>query len=224
MLSTLCKRATHKNTNEDSVFVKETESSVFGVVADGCSTGINSHFASQLICYVVEKVEIPDKLRLTSRDVISDICWKFKWIKEVTQLSEMHLLSTCLFFHYDKQKEELSIRVFGDGYYYINGVEYCVDQNNTPDYLAYHLKSAEYLDYMFKNPEFIHENVGSFQICSDGISSFSRTQFEDAQKHWAILLEKPTSTNYLERIYNILKRDKWINNDDLSIVSYINSI
>ena len=221
MLSQLCVRATHKNQCEDAVFVKETASSVFGVVCDGCSTGINSHFASQLLCYIVEKVKI-DELRLTSTDVISDICWKFKWTKEVTQLSEMHLLTTGLFFHYDKKKEELSIRVFGDGYYYINGVEYCIDQNNTPDYLAYHLNNVDYLDYMFKNPEFIHENVKSFQICTDGIKSFQISQFESSDKNPSILLESPTSENYLKRMFNILTKNKWTIADDLSIISYTN--
>lgn len=46
MLSKLCVRATHKNQCEDSVFVKETESFVFGCVADGCSTGINEAWAN----------------------------------------------------------------------------------------------------------------------------------------------------------------------------------
>ena len=221
MLSQLCVRATYKNTCEDAVFVKETASSVFGICADGCSTGINSHFASQLLCYIVEKVKI-DELRLTSTSVISDICWKFKWIKEVTQLSEMHLLTTCLFFHYDKKKEELSVRVFGDGYYYINGVEYCIDQNNTPDYLAYHLNNVDYIDYIFKNPEFIHENVKSFQICTDGIKSFQLSQFESSDKNPSILLESPTSENYLKRMFNILTKNKWTIADDLSIISYVN--
>lgn len=219
MLSKLCVRGTYKNQCEDAVFVKETASSVFGCVCDGCSTGINSHFASQLLCNLIEKVEI-NELRLTSTEVVSDICWKFKWIKEVIQLSEMQLLSTCLFFHYNKNKQELSIRVFGDGYYYINGVEYCIDQNNIPDYLAYYLNGTDYIDYMLRNPEFIHENVGSFQICTDGIKSFTFSQFEETKKNPSVLLEAPTSENYLQRMFNILKKDKWSINDDLTIVSY----
>lgn len=44
MLSQLCVRATHKNTCEDAVFVKETASSVFGCVADGCSSSTTVNF------------------------------------------------------------------------------------------------------------------------------------------------------------------------------------
>lgn len=217
MLSKICVRGTYKNTCEDSVFVKETESFIFGICADGCSTGINSAWASQFLCYLVQNRpwdvtsnEYLAYLRIRLRDILADL-----------HLTEMNLLSTCLLFNYNKKLKILKLRIIGDGYYYVNRVEYCIDHNNIPDYLAYHLYD-DFLLFCEKYPELIYENVDSFQICTDGIKSFAVSQFEEAKKNPSILLENPTSENYLQRMFNILKKDKWIINDDLSIVSYTN--
>ena len=220
MLSQLCVRATYKNTCEDAVFVKETASSVFGCVTDGCSSGINSAWASQLLCYLVQNrpYEITEDqylayLRIKIRDIISDF--------HVSGMSEMNLLSTCLLFDYNKKTEILKLRIIGDGVYYLNGVEYVIDHNNIPDYLAYHLYD-DFESFIKKYPEFIHENVHSFQICTDGIKSFQLSQFESSDKNPSILLESPTSENYLKRMFNILTKNKWTIADDLSIISYVN--
>lgn len=216
MISKLCVRGTYKNQCEDSVFVKETESFIYGCVCDGCSTGINSAWASQTLCYFIESY---------GPWIISDqfLCFlksNLLEIGKIIKLDKMKLLSTLVLFRYDKETKNLKIRVFGDSVYYINNKEFIVDQNNTPDYLAYHLNTDDFLEYLNNNPIKEYENVKSFQICTDGIKSFSVSQFETPQKNPSILLEKPTSENYLQRMFNILKKDKWIINDDLSIVSY----
>lgn len=219
MISQLCVRATHKNTCEDAIFVKETASYIYGCTNDGCSTGINSAWASQLLCYLVQNRvhEITSNeylayLRIRLRDILGDL-----------HLSEMNLLSTCLLFHYDKITRVLKLRIIGDGYYYVNGQEYVIDHNNTPDYLAYHLYD-NFLPFCENYPELVYENVNSFQICTDGIKSFQISQFESSDKNPSILLESPTSENYLKRMFNILTKNKWTIADDLSIISYINSI
>lgn len=206
---------------EDSVFVKETESSVFGVIADGCSTGINSAWASQTMCYFIQDV-LNKHNDITSKHMWLQGQSQLRFILRLLGLNEMNFLTTALLFHYKKDTKILTLRLFGDGVYYINGVEYVINQNNTPDYLAYYLDNPDFYQYLEKYPELVYENVDSFQICSDGIESFSISQFEQPKKHWGILLENPTSENYLKRMFNILTKDKWIINDDLSIVSYVN--
>lgn len=54
MISILNQRGGNHNSCEDSVWVNDTEDFIVGGVFDGCSTGINSHWASQTIAYIFE--------------------------------------------------------------------------------------------------------------------------------------------------------------------------
>jgi serine/threonine protein phosphatase PrpC len=220
MLSNLCVRATIKNTNEDAIFLKESTSSIIGCISDGCSTGINSSFASRLLCYLFEKEMFYPQL---TNHFIENIIRELKDIAERLRLTEMNFLATFIPFIYIKEKKQLRIRPFGDGVYYINGEEFRLEQNNTPDYIGYQINEgfAGNSMYLDKYPELVYDNVDSFIICSDGIDSFSVSQFETIDKKEMFkLLEAPTSENYLQRQYNILKRKKFTNSDDVSIISY----
>jgi hypothetical protein len=138
----------------------------------------------------------------------------------------MNLLSTIVLFEYSPFTFELRIRILGDAVYFVNGVEYVVDQNNEPDYLAYHLdlKYDAFQEYLDKYPTRIYQDVETFSICSDGILSFERSQFLEPAKidnpiqH---ILQPPNSTNFLTRMFNVLTKDKYIIKDDLSIISYV---
>lgn len=215
MLSTLNVRATNKNTCEDSVFVKETESFVYGAIADGCSTGIKTHFASQLLCYIVEGGGI----NVTSEASLLYFKTKLKEVKKFLSLDDIHLVSTLILFKYNKEERKLEIRPCGDTVYYINGLQFIVDYNNIPDYISYHLEE-DFIDFVKRYPVNIYHEVDFFQICSDGIQSFQQSQFTEHKYSPDILLDDPISENFVQRMFNILKKDNWIINDDLSIVSY----
>jgi hypothetical protein len=138
----------------------------------------------------------------------------------------MNLLSTIVLFEYSPFTEQLKIRALGDAVYYVNGVEYVIDQNNEPDYLAYHLDVSydEFQEYLDKYPVRVYQDVESFAICSDGILSFERSQFQAAPKidnPIEFILKEPNSTNFLTRMFNVLTKDKYIIKDDLSIISYV---
>lgn len=217
MLSKLCVRGTHKNQCEDAVFVKETASSIWGCVCDGCSTGINSHFASQLLCYLVKDLGVC----CTTEQALMYYVLKLRTLIDSLNLTEIHLLSTLIAFNYDKQEKTLTLLPIGDGVYYVNDKEYTIDQNNIPDYLAYHVKES--IDFKSRYPSIEYRDVDSFQICSDGIKSFTISQFESSDKSPELLLSVPTSENYLQRTFNILTKNKWTILDDLSIISYVNT-
>jgi hypothetical protein len=154
---------------------------------------------------------------------IENIIRELKDIAERLRLTEMNFLATFIPFIYIKEKKQLRIRPFGDGVYYINGEEFRLEQNNTPDYIGYQINEgfAGNSMYLDKYPELVYDNVDSFIICSDGIDSFAVSQFENIDKKEMFkLLEAPTSENYLQRQYNILKRKKFTNSDDVSIISY----
>lgn len=221
MLSTLNVIARHHNTCEDSLFVKSNSSYIFGVIADGCSTGIKSAFASQAIAYAVETYLPALNTRNESVLLLRDTLIK---LKELFQFSHMNLLSTCTLFCYDIHNKQLRIRLFGDGTFYVNDIEFNINQDNKPDYLGYHLldDSVQFNKYLTKHPESIFDNVDRFMICSDGIANIERSilQIEPTKNPNELLFKPPTSENYLQRMWNILKRDGYTLSDDLTIVSY----
>jgi len=221
MIATLNVRADHHNSCEDSVLVVENENFIDGIISDGCSTGIKSHFASQAYCYAFEQVASGNSV---NDNVLREMKLRLLALSGVLGLEEMNLLATVILFHYNKIDNILNIRVFGDGYYYINDVEYIVDQNNTPDYLGYHIykNPTDFDEYLKKYPSMTYYDVERFMICSDGITRISRSAMQqnatvDPNK---LLFHPPTSKNYLERMWNLIKRDKFSLTDDLTIVSY----
>lgn len=223
MLSVLNQRSNTHNSCEDSVYVCENQDVIYGVVADGCSTGIKSHFASQALCYAVAN---NSGLQVTGDYTIMCIMRDLRRVANLFNLSAMNMLSTAMFFVYFKKDKRLKVRVFGDGFYFVNNVEFCIDQNNEPDYIGYHLwdEGAELNDFLSKYKEEVYEDVDSFHICSDGIMAIDRTPLHVEPKHLpGILMHPPMSANYLTRMWNLLKRDHYTLGDDLTIVSYATS-
>lgn len=220
MISTLNKISSTHNSCEDSVLVKENAHFIYGGVFDGCSTGTNSHWASRSLTYVAAMHDIPTKD--TALYHMRDDLWQ---VMETLGLTDMHFLSTAILFCYSKFTDTLRIRAIGDGVYYVNDVGYKIEQNNTPDYLGYHLEDSmhDFQKFLDKYPEKIYENVTHFQICSDGIDSIGRSQFAPPtdKNALAMLLAPPKSPNYLERMWNILRKDHFTISDDLSIISYV---
>lgn len=221
MISVLNTRAYNHEKCEDSVYAFENEHIVMGCIADGCSTGKNSHFASQLFCYAAKNnlfwPSITDGIIL---GMMADI----NSVKDTLLLDADHFLSTCILFIYTKSDKTLKIRIFGDAYYYVDDIEHIVDQNNAPDYIGYHLDDSKFdiNTYLSKYPEIIYANVDRFMICSDGIKRIERSDLLPIPKEYPnLLFYPPKSRNYLVRMWNILKRTGYYLSDDLSIVSYV---
>ena len=199
MLSILNVRSNTHNSCEDSVYVNDSGDIMYGVIADGCSSGIRSHFASQTMYEFLYEV------------------------KALFKFSDMNLLSTCILFSYNKKSKLLKIRSFGDCVYYIHDKEVIVDQNNTPDYIWYHISDtyAQFEEYLNKYPISEYWDTERFMICSDGIKGIDRGMLQPPQTtNLAILFYPPTSSNYHVRMWNKLKSDGFTLSDDLTIVSY----
>jgi len=225
MISILNQRGGNHNSCEDSVFVKETELAIYGGVFDGCSTGVNSHWASQTMAYLFESNS--SAFKPTSVGMAIEILFQLQKISIDLNINpNTQLLSTCVLFYYNKSSKRLEVRCFGDGVYYVNDIEYVVDQGNIPDYIAYQVynTSTEQVEFIDKYGIAIYENVDKFIICSDGIQAIKESQYEEQTVNWQeMLLAPPKSENYLKRMWNILKSKKFTLSDDLTIVSYANS-
>jgi hypothetical protein len=223
MIATLNVRGGNHERCEDSIYVHETEYAITGGVFDGCSTGKNSSWASQTLTHLFSFFLVP-----TSDYSCSEVIWKMKQIATILDIDQMHFLSTAILFRYDKFTEELIIRPFGDGFYYINDVEYEIEQDNKPDYIGYLVEEGktakEIGNYLSKYKSHLYQKVKSFRICSDGIKSIGRSQFLEPAKNpepLSLLFHPPKSENYLQRMWNLLKRDGYVISDDLSIISYV---
>lgn len=220
MISTLNVRSQWHNSCEDSIFVNQTDKFIYGGVFDGCSDAIKSHWASQTFSYVFSMYENP------IRDaVIRDAMSRIKNIGILAKLTNKSFECTCLLFEYNKETLEFCIRVFGDGCYFINGQKFVIDQDNKPDYIGSHIYASGSVlaDFLKKYSEIIYYNVTDFKVCSDGIFSFNIPQFgtePEIKDPMQLLLTPPQSENYLQRMWNRIKRDGHIINDDLSIISY----
>lgn len=229
MLSTLNIRSDTHNSCEDRFFVKEDEEYVRGVIADGCSSGTNSDFAAQLLCYAFQDLNQRTNEGWTFTENLS-----MRYVKNrmrstmdvFNTLTDMNFLCTAIVFEYNKISKRLSIRTLGDCYYWINDIEYKVDQNNTPDYMGYYLNNiVAFESYLDKYPVLEYENVEKFIITSDGIEKISKStlQVQTNLDPLALLLAIPTSPTYLKLKWNLIKRDKFTLSDDLTIISYVNN-
>jgi hypothetical protein len=223
MVSLLNKIGNKKNRCEDSYLFKENDNFIWGGVFDGCSSGINSAWASQTLAYIYDKVDINVFLYET---ILEDFWKSLETSVRMFGITEEHFLSTAILFKYDKLNHVLSVRPLGDGVIFVNGVKKVYDQKNLPDYLAYHIGNPYQLNTFYNRyPVEYYDEVTSFHICSDGIDSFALPQSkEKIQEPIDFLTSCNLSENHLVRKFNILQKQGWLIHDDLTILSYEESI
>lgn len=243
MLSILNKRSSvHPNWCEDNYWVVEEEDLIVGAVLDGCSTGINSHFASQFVKYVLEyswtlgnPYNHPYIMCCTmARRVIG----KMSIVSRQLSLTDMNFLSTIVFFTYNKRTKELYVMFFGDGVVYVNGEEFIHDEQNAPQYPAYHMNDTpEQIDgYLSTRKTMEFSGVEDFSICTDGVHSLYNVRDGKIPQSVAIdyLVKDRWAVSQktgLARKFNILTNRNpatrltdetycWDLKDDLTIIRY----
>lgn len=217
---------------EDALFFIENEKYIFTSIFDGCSSGIESNFASNLFSKIfrtsINNIVDTNHINLESLndEILRDVIFKLKQIKNLLNLSDYELLSTFIFLIFDKEKSELIITISGDGSYIINDELVTIDQNNQPNYLIYNINKI-YNDikktFTISKYEGFVKNIA---IMSDGIDSFknSTNEFDNDLPVNKLLKENKLikSEAMLSRILNILNKEGYYNFDDLSIVRIIN--
>lgn len=243
MLSILNKRSVnHPNWCEDNYFIHEDEKILLGAVLDGCSSGTDSYWASKTISLFFDKLKkeqnnfehfhYDNAWNFTTRELLLKLADHINLISKFLYLDENTFLSTIVFFVYHKQKQKLFVKFIGDGSFYYEGVdgEYkqvVNDENNMPLYLAYYADRAENSlnNFLNSRPEFIIENVKDFSICTDGIDSFAFNKYNAESEHdpKVFLLKDDFLTHLkagLSRKFNILTKEGWVIEDDLTIIRY----
>lgn len=205
-------------------------------VFDGCSTGKDAFFASKLFALLLRKLssEIKFEEEKSLNEYTEEIFSRFfKKLNETVQslgLSKIEILSTLILAIIDTNTSEYKIVAAGDGLVLINGKLTEIDQNNMPDYPAYHLdtvKDKKTLKlWLEKNTrQFGGKGFNNIVISTDGVLSYFNTKEMKALNFYDVseflfedlrFMDNPAG---LARKHKMIKRDNNVeNNDDIGII------
>lgn len=248
MIKILTKRgAAHELNSEDNYFLYEEGDIVAGALFDGCSTGQRSHWASETFKILFEgyKHRYNHFFRDLKNQKYIEHCAlyflytlldKLERLANFLNLDSANFLSTIIFFVYNKEQKILYCKFLGDGNLFLKKksdesfIEYTIDENNVPNYLAYLMNIEEEVQIksISERKTFYEENIEEFIISTDGIDSFINQNpnydylnIENAKQY---LIENPLfedKASELGKKYNLLKNDHWVPMDDLTIIKYI---
>lgn len=153
----------HTNYCEDFLIKEELASNeILIAVLDGCTMGTESVFASILYGKILRKIaknkfyeEFVSKqnqeldLHAQLKNILQDLIEETKEIKNKLGLETNELLSTLILGIIDTKSYKAEIITIGDGLVCVDGQLTEYEQNNTPDYLGYHL--TENFEDFYKN-------------------------------------------------------------------------
>ncbi len=230
------KGSLHKDTNEDFLLSEERQNLILCAVFDGCSTGKDSHFASALFGKILRNsffsldlnrtIDLENLMQELSQLFINKVISIQKELKIPTS----ELLSTGIFCLLNKQNREAKIIAIGDGFLSQNRQNEIINQNNTPNYLAYHLETIEKKNgfeswYRNEIKHFQFSETKNVTIATDGILSFKNqtNSMEDLiiDPIAYLIIDDFLQGNksMLSRKLNILKNKYALSNtDDISII------
>ncbi len=200
-------------------------------VMDGCSNGIESHFASTLKTKMLQKISkewyyralhLPHpEPKLHLGVIIKSLFNLLKQQQQLLQLSPYELLSTVLIGLVDAKDKTGTFVCIGDGYLIHQGEWWEFEQNNQPDYLAYHLGMEPDNWYQKLNPAITIDNINQLTLATDGIHSFEaiHPDYEMEQKiHIPNYLTGSHDLNLYQRFRIIESEWKFAPVDDLALV------
>ncbi|HAI75569.1 MAG TPA: hypothetical protein DCM08_04920 [Microscillaceae bacterium] len=153
-------------------------------VMDGCSSGKDSHFAATLLGKLLLKIgrtmnpAPKESAQSVSKQILHSLFELLRQSAEWLQLQEEEMLATLLLLVYHTGHQEACIHVVGDGYVNIDDAWQAFEQNNQPDYLAYHLGKNFEQWYASQKQIIVCQNPTSLAIASDGIGTFKTLQTE----------------------------------------------
>ncbi len=232
----------HPNFNEDNQFTDFLSDRIFvGAVMDGCSSALESHFASSLYKKSLHKSarilknmnELDDdfnleemKLREIANFMLKQLFGDLSKSKRLFFLETTELLTTLILMVYDGSTGELLICSSGDGLYVVNEEIYEIDQDNRPDFLGYHLNE----DFGGLDATFIEsrtfENARDVAVSTDGIQKLSQAGGRlspDLDPADLLLLQDPgpDGENFLLNRYEKLLKMGYLALDDISLIRVI---
>ncbi|RSK24151.1 protein phosphatase 2C domain-containing protein [Hymenobacter metallilatus] len=154
-------------------------------VMDGCTMGQESHFAATLLAKILRKVlkEWPYRaiydpdlqhlsLQRELQALLAALFTDVQQLKNQLLLSTAELLATLVLALLDTRTGEVAVLALGDATVAINGQLTRFEQDNRPDYLAYHLGQPFETWYNRQQQRLHHTMCVDLALATDGIDSF----------------------------------------------------
>lgn len=208
-------------------------------VMDGCSSGKDSHFAATLFGKILKKIikELPYlelknpslslkdiSIQNLSQEILKQLFSTIQKEKNNLFLEVEELVATCIIAVYHIPNQDALVTSSGDGVLAVNNQIILIEQNDKPDYLAYHLNLS--FDEWFNQHAETHffQEVSNLAISTDGVLSFAKNSTEsvedvDAPEFLMINTDFQQQDNMLDRKCLYLQQEyELIPNDDVSII------
>lgn len=231
----------HFNHCEDDLLIKKIGSDkIVCAVMDGCSTAMDSHFASTLIRKILRKIIIENGykalyekenkhcLETELKEIIKGLFNELKFVKNHLLMDEKEILATAIILVYDHAKDEGIIMAIGDGVVCINGNITEFDRDNKPDYLAYHLHEDFEDWFSTQSQKIFFDHLDDISIATDGILTFSKIKKTNSEElinfaeYLMINCENSDTEDMLNRKLKQLEYQYGVKpTDDLAIIRII---
>lgn len=213
----------HINHCEDFLITKNIgNEKILCAVMDGCSTAMDSHFASTLVGKILRKVAIEtgykelyesnshfSDIGAELKSIVKDIFNELILLKNQLMLDEKELLTTLTILLYNKKENSGVLLVVGDGLICINGEITEFERDNKPDYLAYHLNKDFETWYSNQHQKIFFSDLKDISIATDGILTFSKIKKVDHEEEINVidyLLKDNSNCNSEEMLNMKLKK------------------
>ncbi|MBB4799968.1 serine/threonine protein phosphatase PrpC [Flavobacterium nitrogenifigens] len=203
----------HENNCEDHLYVGEYgKNKTLCAVMDGCTTALESHFASVLIGKILKKIclekgykefiepsneslSLDENLKLILKNLLNEL----KIVKNQLMLDNKELLTTLIIILYDKKEEHGIVLIIGDGLVNINGVITEYEQDNKPDYLGFHLSEDFEKFYNSQKQKIEFNDLADISISTDGIFTFERVMSKERNDEINVIDFLTTDDTYCEK-------------------------
>lgn len=170
----------HKDFCEDFVMTFPLQAHWIGVVADGCSSGKASHFASSLACKIIRQILAQHSEVFTQKVDLEVIGKKILLLfmenlakaQTFWAIPEDELLTTLLLSIHEYESKETFIGVLGDGVVVCDEHIHIYDHDNAPDYPAQHLSDPHTWKSYCESQVLLKKNLQNLAISTDGILQF----------------------------------------------------
>lgn len=212
----------HQNHCEDHLFVGNYgKNIILCALMDGCTTAIESQFASVLVGKILKKIckekgykdFIQDNnpsfdLEENLKSIIKDLLSELKGIKNQLLLDTKELLTTLIILLVNKTNKEGIVLAIGDGVIVINGQKTEFEQENTPDYLGYHGNADFDSFYNSQKQKIKFNQLVDVSIATDGILTFEKVLPQKNKEEFDVLhylTQDDTNHEKSEMLYLKLK-------------------
>jgi len=215
-----------KTNKQDFCSAVEADTSLVGVICDGCSSGKHSEVGATLIgTYLMNALTttrdidslsentIKHQLGFGLTSFIRQLCFNLG-LDEKLQASFIEQCMTATFLFCVITDKYVYIGQSGDGVFIINGEKNIIDQDDAPEYIAYcALPNAtkSFLDYITVT-KFDVEDITDILIASDGLLFLSEEKYLDLYG---------TEKRQLQRKFNVWQNKRQeVFNDDVSLIVF----